>query len=236
MKTRSQTPELIDLGPSYYTEKEYHDCLFQLSRIGKYLGGNRATLQKFRSLSPSPTSILDVGCGGGFFTLMLAKAYPHAHVVGIDISQAAVDYAKEMLAKDAPPVTNLTFSVPPTPELTEPPKSYDVVTATLVCHHLTDVQIVQFLRSALSTAKRAVIINDLHRHPIAYGTFSIIAPLFFPNRLICHDGLLSIRRSFTRKDWIALLEQAKIPTSSYTLTRHFPYRWVLVIFPEKDTL
>lgn len=235
MKQRIHVPELIDLGPPHYTPEEYHDCLRQLGRIGRYLGGNRATLKLFKTLDAPPTSILDVGCGGGFFTLQLAKTYPKAHVEGIDISEEAISYANQLLAEHQQKngVSNLTFTLPKTPELNSPPNSYDVVTSTLVCHHLTDAQIIQFLQKSVAVAKEAVIINDLHRHPLAYSSFSFIAPLFFQNRLIVHDGLLSIRKSFTRSDWESLLSQAEIPSHAYSLSWHWPFRWGLVIFPKK---
>lgn len=231
MNKRILTPEIIDLGSAYYTADEYNDCLRQLGRIGKFLGGNRATLQEFRALKEPPTSILDVGCGGGQFTIRLAKEYPKAFVKGIDISEDAIKFAKEKLAEYS--LSNIDFVIPAAPELNEPTKSYDVVTTTLVCHHLSDEQIVQFLKKSVSVAKRAVIINDLQRSSLAYLLFSIIAPLFFPNRLILHDGLLSIKRSFTRQDWHSYLQQANIPARAYSISWHFAFRWVVTIYPEQ---
>jgi 2-polyprenyl-3-methyl-5-hydroxy-6-metoxy-1,4-benzoquinol methylase len=42
--------------------------------------------------------ILDVGCGSGFKSLILAEANPGAHIVGIDISQESVDLSQKRLA------------------------------------------------------------------------------------------------------------------------------------------
>ncbi len=233
MTNRIHTPELIDLGPPHYTQEEYSDCLHQLGRIGKYLGGNRATLWGFNTLSKSPQSILDVGCGGGQFTIQLAKYYPNARVKGIDISADAIQFAQQKLSQEPLPLPNITFTIPSTPELNEPDKSYDVVTATLVCHHLSDEAIIQFLKKSTLVAKQAVIINDLHRHPLARLSFSLISPLCFPNRLIAHDGLLSIQRAFTKKNWISYLQQADIPSHAYSLTWHWAFRWILIIYPGK---
>jgi SAM-dependent methyltransferase len=41
----------------------------------------------------TPTTILDVGCGNGFTTEMLAKAFPDAEIVAIDYSEAMIDEA-----------------------------------------------------------------------------------------------------------------------------------------------
>jgi SAM-dependent methyltransferase len=42
----------------------------------------------------TPAAILDVGCGTGSLTLALAEAVPGAHITGIDVSPAFVDYAR----------------------------------------------------------------------------------------------------------------------------------------------
>ena len=38
--------------------------------------------------------ILDVGCGGGWSTLALARAYPDATVVGVDIDAPSIEAAR----------------------------------------------------------------------------------------------------------------------------------------------
>lgn len=232
MPRRIETPELIDLGPSYYTEEEYRDCLFQLGRIGRLLGGNRATFWAFRQLEYLPTSILDVGCGGGQLAIQLAKRYPQGTVKAIDLSAQAINFAKQQLAKETN-LCSVEFCIPPTPHLEEPPKSFDVVTSTLVCHHLSDLQIIDFLKRSMQIAKEAVIINDLHRHPLASCSYLAIAPLLFPNRLIFHDGLLSIKRAFKREDWIHYLQAACIPPQAWSLSWHFPFRWILILYPSR---
>jgi SAM-dependent methyltransferase len=46
-------------------------------------------------LMPSPTLILDAGCGIGATTHALAEHYPTAEVIGVDISKDAIDYASK---------------------------------------------------------------------------------------------------------------------------------------------
>jgi len=221
---RSQELEWIDLGPSYYTLQEYQGCLYQLDRVGRLLGGDQATWSAFNQLKFSPTSIVDVGCGGGLFTLRLGEHYPNAHVLGTDLSQEAIAFAQQQPAR-----SNVQFMIPPTPELHFDPKTFDVVTSTLVCHHLTDEQLIDFLKRACRVAKKAVILNDLHRHPLAIASFSMIAPPLFRNRLISHDGVLSIRRGFTKQELKDLLLAAGIPLAACSITWHWAFRWILSI-------
>jgi 2-polyprenyl-3-methyl-5-hydroxy-6-metoxy-1,4-benzoquinol methylase len=236
LSKRLNQPELIDLGPAYYTTEEYEDCLYQLDRIGRFLGGDAATYSGFNQLKQNPTSILDVGCGGGLFTMRLARRYPEAKIVGIDISKEAIQFARHQLKIINPPLKNIMFEVPPSPELSYPPESFDVVTSTLVCHHLSDDDIISFLKQAYSIAKHAIILNDLHRHIVARMGFSVTAPSFFSNRLIVHDGLLSIQRAFKKQDWIAYLKAARIPLSRCSITWHWAFRWIILINTSSNQL
>ena len=43
---------------------------------------------------PEPKKVLDLGCGGGVLSVAIAKAYPDAHVVGTDISERALAFAR----------------------------------------------------------------------------------------------------------------------------------------------
>lgn len=233
IQQRSYQAELIDLGPSYYTDQEYEECLYQLGRIGHLLGGNRASLSIFRKLHLNPQSILDVGCGGGFFTMDLAQCFPQAQVLGIDTNSQAIAFAKKRLQDKKPRLTNVSFEIPLTPQLNDSSYQFDVITSTLVCHHLSDYELVEFLKSSYRIAKKAVIINDLHRHSWAYYGFKLISPVLFPNRLIQHDGLLSIQRSFTRKDWVRYLQAADIPLEYCQISWHWAFRWIVAINTSK---
>lgn len=218
---RSDQLELIDLGPKHYSEEEYLDCLHQLGKVGKYLGGDRASYKAIDRIASEPTSILDVGCGGGDFTQKLGKRYPSCQIKGIDISSEAVRYAKMHNQRN-----NVTFDSCFLCNI--PSKSYDVVISTLVCHHLNDAELILFLKNCTQVAKKAVIINDLHRHPLAWFAFLVSAPILFKNRLITHDGALSIKRAFTKKDWQGYL---KAFNAKGKISWHWPFRWIVTLEP-----
>lgn len=231
IKKRSLEPELIDLGPAHYSKEEYFECLKQLDRIGTYLGSNKAMLKIFKQLPYTINSILDVGCGGGLFTLQLAKAFNRAKVIGIDINPDAINYARNQkkIYQSNLPLNNLYFELRENPELNEPEKSFDIITASLICHHLSDIQIINFLQKAKLIAKREIIINDLDRHWLSYAGCFFIMPLFFPNRLVKNDSLLSIKKSFTFDDWKYYLDSAGFSEKNYSITWHWPFRWIVRI-------
>ena len=217
----------MDLGPPHYTTKEYESSLYQLSQIGKFLGGDTATYWAFDQLSKPPLSILEVGCGGGLFSLKLAARYPKAQISGIDISKEAVAFANERLNESKLKPSNVHFFVPSNLSLKSLEKTYDVITTTLVCHHLTNEELVQFISDACSIVKNEIIINDLHRHPIAAFGFFLLSPFF--NRMVRHDGQISIRRAFKKKDWQEIMIAAGIEKKRFQISWHWPFRWIVRI-------
>jgi 2-polyprenyl-3-methyl-5-hydroxy-6-metoxy-1,4-benzoquinol methylase len=224
---RSDELELIDRGE--YSQTEYQHCLQTLDRIGRWLGGDSGTFAALDKMNKEPLSVLDVGCGGGIFTSRLARRYPEARVLGIDVNQDAIAFAQKRL--NAP--ENLSFELRYQGKLEEPPKSYDVVMTTLVCHHLADSEIIDFIQRAKLIAKKKVIINDLHRTPLAYYLFKFIGPILFRNPLVQNDGPISVLRSFKRKDWEHYLEMAGVDRSSYRIVWRWAFRWVIEIDCER---
>ncbi|CAN5354416.1 hypothetical protein BH10PSE19_BH10PSE19_14610 [soil metagenome] len=228
LTARSQEKELLDLGPDYYTYEEYTQCLKKLFRVNKLFGFYRSTVKTLQYFANTST-LLDVGCGGGLFILHLNKIFPNMNMLGIDISTAAIDEAQHSLQtwqKNNPPI-HVDFQLQEQIQLNLDTDSFNVILATLVCHHLSDAELIIFLQTIHRAASRVVIINDLQRHFLAQWLYSLISPLLFRNRLITHDGIISIRRGFTRKEWQLLLHHANI--ENYQLKWRFPFRWQLIL-------
>lgn len=226
---RSTEKELIDLGPNYYTTDEYRQCLKMLFRINQLLGifsDTKKTLNRF----PENSSLLDIGCGGGLFLLHLSKYFPDMTLTGIDISPIAIETAQQELLQweKNSSSKNVSFKIQPQLKLELAENSIDIILSTLVCHHITDKDLIEFLLSTLKITRKAVIIHDLHRHPIAHWIYRWISPLLFRNRLITHDGLISIRRGFTKAELLSLLKNAGI--NSYSIKWCFPFRWRVIIW------
>ncbi|WP_232505514.1 methyltransferase [Legionella clemsonensis] len=224
---RSNEKELIDLGPSFYTPEEYADCLKKLFRINKFLGIFRNTKKLLKTYSQQAT-LLDIGCGNGLFLLHLSDYFPQMQMVGIDINEEAIAEAEAKCQhwKKKNPQQPLNFNLNDFKSVVSN-SNFDILLATLFCHHLNDEELVDFLRHSYCHAEQAVVINDLHRHWLAYGLYALVSPWLFRNRLITHDGLISIKRSFTRSDWEVLLAKANI--SHYQLKWRWPFRWQLIL-------
>lgn len=222
---RSNEKELLDMGPSYYTPQEFSHCQKMLFRVNKLLGTFKSTVKALKNLSKT-SSLLDVGCGGGLFILHLSKYFPQMKLTGTDVSYEAIQIAQQELQHWQS--AQVSFNLQSQLELTLPDNHVDIVLTTMVCHHLSDDELINFLKKIYSVTRDVVIINDLHRHALAYWLYRIISPVLFRNRLITYDGLISIRRGFTRTEWHTLLKQAGL--SHYKIKWCFPFRWMVTIW------
>ncbi len=77
---------------------------------------------------------LDVGCGTGYLARRLGRAVgPRGSVVGVDASEAMVDYARSV-----EPAPNVSFAVGLAEALEFEDDSFDVVTSSMMLHHLPE--------------------------------------------------------------------------------------------------
>lgn len=225
---RSTEKEIMDLGPNETNYHEYIDCLKKLFRVSKLFGFFRQTVKALKNL-PQTSSLVEIGCGGGLFLLHLSQIFPDIQMTGKDIAPEAITQAQLSLQEwqKKIPNINVTFELEKQAQSDIKNNTVDVVLTTLVCHHMDDLALIDFLQSSYKRARKAVIINDLHRHILAEFFYSLISPLLFQNRMITHDGLVSIRRAFKYKEIKLLLEKANI--KKYQIKWCFPFRWQIIL-------
>jgi hypothetical protein len=85
----------------------------------------------------------------------------------------------------------------------------------------------KFLKRFQEITSKAIIINDLHRSPIAYGFFKLFSPIFIRNEISIHDGLISIASGFKRSDFQRYAQQLNIKNDRLTWKWSFRYIWIL---------
>lgn len=228
---RSNEKELIDLGPNYYSHQEYQQCMQKMFRVNQLLGIFHSTVRLLKKF-PKANSLLDIGCGNGLFLLNLSKYFPTMKLQGSDICAEAIHLAQQSLkmwAQENPHIF-VSFKLQEQKEISLPENSVDIILATLVCHHLDHEELIEFLRKIFFSARTMVLIHDLHRHFLAYWIYRLISPILFRNRLLTHDGLISIKRGFTRKEWEHLLKKTGI--KNYQISWGFPFRWKVILWKE----
>jgi hypothetical protein len=73
----------------------------------------------------------------------------------------------------------------------------------------------------------AVIINDLHRHWLAYHSIKLLTRFFSDSYLVKNDAPLSVWRAFQRNELKRLVEEAGI--DRYSLRWMWAFRWQLLL-------
>lgn len=165
-------------------------------------------------------SLLDVGFGGGDIALKMARLANRdgfkLAVTGIEIDHRAYDYVRALEWPE-----NVSFRLIDIHDLVETGEQFDFVISNHMLHHLDHAGFDRMLATAARVCKRFVLFVDLKRSDIAYILFGVAAYPFFRKSYIHHDGLSSLRRSYTFRE----LESLAPP--GWKVTRLFPFRLAL---------
>ncbi|RKZ30205.1 hypothetical protein DRQ36_06290 [bacterium] len=86
--------------------------------------------------APENARILDIGSGPGHVTLMFARKYPGAEIVGVDYSPTQVRYANRLLKREALP--NCSLRIGDAMSLPFVDASFDIVVSVACIKHWPD--------------------------------------------------------------------------------------------------
>ncbi|HZY78838.1 MAG TPA: methyltransferase domain-containing protein, partial [Cyclobacteriaceae bacterium] len=199
LQTRSAEIEIMD---DLNCNGEVVDqTLRELEVINRLLGGDHVTINGIRKLikEKRPYSIADCGCGGGDLAMKIfewgKKNGYQFNVTGVDANPYIIDIARKNFG-------NINFEAVNVFSDQFKERKYDVITATLFVHHFTNEELVALFRSWRSQAKLGVVINDIHRHYLAYHSIRLLTKFFSRSAMVKFDAPLSVRRAFKRSDLI----------------------------------
>jgi ubiquinone/menaquinone biosynthesis C-methylase UbiE len=195
-------------------EHEFAAAYRELKIINRTLGGVRA-IERF--LPPAKRGVnllmLDLAAGACDVSEALLKKLP-CRIVTLDLNARGLK-----LADKSWPVVADALALPFRED------TFDVVMASLFFHHLSNDNCVQVLSQMWRIAKRRILINDLHRHAVAYFSIRTLTALFSKSRMVRHDGPVSVLRAFQSRELLDIARRAGVPARVH---RSFPYRLVLV--------
>ena len=227
-KNRTDKEELMDdfsIGGDLL-----RDTLDKLENINRWLGGNLMTVKALKKVlknhpKEQELTIADIGCGHGDILRDVAKfgrknGYK-MKLIGMDANPTAIAYANELSA-EFPEISFKTEDI-----FSEKFKNreFDVVLATLFLHHFKEAQLVSFLGNTLKQTKIGIVVNDLHRHKLAYYLFMLLS-VFIKNNMIIEDGLTSVLRGFKRNELAHISKKLKVkPQISWKWA--FRFQWIL---------
>jgi SAM-dependent methyltransferase len=214
---RSTQPESMDTDCVDFDE--YSRCLRELSRINTVTFTHRPMLSWLAKHARPDFSLLDIACGYGDALRAIRAHYPDVRLTGIDLNPWATRAAQQ--ATD--PAARIEF-INDDAFAYKPAQKFDFIITSQFTHHLTNDQIVAFLRWLPHNAARGWFIGDLHRHFIPYHGFPLLARLARWHPIVREDGRISIARAFIRTDWEALLREAGITNEQAFVAWYIPFR------------
>jgi len=223
---RSAEAELMD--DAAVPREEFEACLRDLARVNVLMRAHRPILawleRAARDLGPGDRlSVLDVGFGQGDLLRRIhawcAGRGLRPDLVGIDLSPWSAAAARAATA----PGTEIDYRTGDVFGF-RPERPPDLVVSSQFAHHLPDDAVVAFLRFMEGTARRGWFVSDLHRHPVAFWGFALLARAARWHRFVRHDGPVSIARAFRRGDWERLVRRAGLEPAAVEISWHVPFR------------
>lgn len=217
---RRLTEELMD-APDL-PGATYDAVLKSLARVNVLTMAARPTLAFLdRALADRDHfTLLDVGFGHGDMLRRIAdwgrKRGKTMRLVGVDLNPRS-EHAARAATENWLPISYITGDYA---DLAGEP--WDCVISSLVAHHMTDDQLIAFLRFMDAEARVGWLVNDLHRHALAYYGYPVLASLLACHRIVRKDGQTSIARSYRPDEWPPILARAGV--SSARVERVFPFR------------
>lgn len=209
-----------------------HQTLRELDSINRFLGGNTVTLRGLDDLLKKTNlkgsvHVIDIGCGSGEMLKLVAQKIritnPQSTFTGIDANANIMHYAQKHVA-DFPEISIIAedilgdnFRV----------KKFDIALATLFLHHFSSSQLIDIFRNLKHQARIGIVINDLHRHWLAYYSIKLLTKFFSRSSMVKSDGPISVLRGFRKHELIEILQKSEI--ENYTLKWKWAFRWQLII-------
>jgi ubiquinone/menaquinone biosynthesis C-methylase UbiE len=219
-------PELMDSDAA--TPAEVQQTLADLRRINRWFGGISTTRRMLEQVvarirkRPSERgefTLLDVGAGSGDVSLTAARQIrPPAQIRVTLMDRMPAHLPRNGAGTVAGDALALPFL----------DSSFDLVTCSLLIHHLEREQVVQFVNQALRVARVAVLLNDLRREPLHLALMYAGYPLFA--RLTLHDGIASVRRAYTPQELKSILGNTQ--AAAVEMENRYLYRMGIIVWKD----
>lgn len=250
-QSRHHEEELMDLPET--GKDDFIRALEEIRWVNRRLGGTHAILTELTKLilktregvpltsqervgaGPVPAphknknstfKILDLGTASADIPIALVQwARQHRiafEITAVDLHPTAIETARKA-TENLPEITVMQGDALSLPFADQ---SFDFVISSMTMHHLRDDEAIRLLREMVRMSRRALLVNDLERHPLAWLGIRSLGILTGKGKVFRNDAPLSVLRGFTRSELEALGKQAGL--TSMRLHHWRPYRWVLV--------
>jgi len=211
-------------------------ALRELDSINAWLGGHAISLSLLRHRlrqAERPVRMLDVGAGGGGTARFLGR-WAARHGIELKIALLDIHSAVCRVAADRiRPEPHLRLVRADAFHLPFSDNAFHFAHSALFLHHFSDTGIVRLLQEMQRVTSGGVVVNDLHRHPVAFHSIRAIGRLFARSPIVRHDAPLSVRRSFRSVDLEGWRQAESLSALGYR--RRWPFRWAAWVFADGGT-
>ena len=224
-RKRNDRKELLDGDNIPFADIERN--MMELDRINSLLGGhainNDTVAELLKNSTHDPIHIAEIGCGGGDNLRSIKnwaeKQHKNVTLTGIDINPDCIAYAcrhegNKQIRFIHSDYRHVVFEQKPT-----------LIFSSLFCHHFTNEELIEQLKWMHQNSHLGFFINDLHRHPLAYYSISLLTPLFSKSYLVKNDAPISVLRGFSREDWNRIFHDAGL--YGYNCRWRWAFRWLV---------
>jgi ubiquinone/menaquinone biosynthesis C-methylase UbiE len=229
---RVDAPEILDSDACSPADVE--DTLRDLGRVNRWFGGVATTqkmVERVAQVSGSKHfSLLEVAAGSGEVPELVRQKLARR---GIKLEVTLLDRARSHLPSTANHSERNPCVVADALGLPFADGAFDLISCSLFAHHLDEQQLAQFMGEGLRVSRRALLINDLIRHPLhlalAFAGFPIMR-----SRVAWLDGLTSVRRAYV-PDEIRSMLASVISANGGTrveISRNYLFRMGVIVWKD----
>jgi 2-polyprenyl-3-methyl-5-hydroxy-6-metoxy-1,4-benzoquinol methylase len=228
-ETRSAAIEIMD--DLNCSGEVVHQTLRELETINDLLGGNYVTVNALGKIVDSANTrklhIADLGCGSGEMLRIIRKWSEKRGLdpvlTGIDANPFIIEFAQ----KQTPAHCRVRYAVADIFSNEFGQQTFDIVIGTLFYHHFTHAELVSFFRQLSKQARIGFIINDIHRHWLAYYSIRFLTRLFSKSSMVKFDAPLSVLRAFRKHELIKILHDAGL--TNFKIRWMWAFRWQVIV-------
>ncbi len=226
--SRCTLPEIMD-HPST-SKADFLRAMAEIRWVNRYLNGTSCMLEAVQKLcqniaSEDSLSLLDLGTASADIPLAIAqwarKSKRTLTIKALDLHPLAIMEGRRYV-QNYPEIEVVQGNAL---DCTESESQYDFVISSMFLHHLENEDAVELLRGMARQAKRAVIVNDLERHPLAWLGIRLLGWVTLKGKIFRYDSALSVKRAFTKQELENLCQQAGLHQA--LIEARVPFRWVI---------
>lgn len=214
-KERVREEELLDQASDEIAERNLAD----IARINSWTGASGEMCRQLgRTFKQQDAfSFLDVGCASGDLARAVQRRFPQSLTICLDLMGRNLNRAP------VPKLQGNVFQLP------FRDSSVDVLHCSLFLHHFSEEECVSILHEMRRVAKKLVLVQDLHRHPVSYYFLPMTKLLLRWEDITVSDGMKSVAAGWRKPEIEALLQSAGCAESS-RIQWHFPsFRYFIAI-------